>query len=95
MPQYPLPAGVSTEEFLRAPKPRGGLSARFSRGRWSAPPAYRERLERELQVHLSDGASRATFSSSPISSAGAREHGVPVGTGGRGSGAGLTGGLQA
>src|SRR2546429_9638393 len=56
LPQYPLPAGVSTAEFLRAEAARG-LSARFSAA-LSAPPAYRRRLERELPVVCPMGLAR-------------------------------------
>src|SRR5712671_4617878 len=84
MPQYPLPAGVSTEEFLRAEAARG-LSARFSAA-VSAPPAYRERLERELQVICQMGFA-GYFLIVADFIGWAREHGVPVGPG-RGSGAG-------
>src|SRR5437773_53289 len=84
LPQYPLPAGVSTEEFLRAEAARG-LSARFSAA-VSAPPAYRERLERELQVICQMGFA-GYFLIVADFIRWAREHGVPVGPG-RGSGAG-------
>src|SRR6267378_2370736 len=84
VPQYPLPAGVSTEEFLRAEAARG-LSARFSAA-VSAPPAYRERLERELQVICQMGFA-GYFLIVADFIGWAREHGVPVGPG-RGSGAG-------
>ncbi len=84
LPQYPLPAGVSTEEFLRAEAARG-LSARFSAA-VSAPPAYRERLARELQVICQMGFA-GYFLIVADFIRWAREHGVPVGPG-RGSGAG-------
>src|SRR6266404_4585222 len=84
LPQYPLPAGVSTEEFLRAEAARG-LSARFSAA-VSAPPAYRERLKRELQVICQMGFA-GYFLIVADFIGWAREHGVPVGPG-RGSGAG-------
>src|SRR6266480_2268685 len=84
LPQYPLPAGVSTEEFLRAEAARG-LSARFGAA-VSAPPAYRERLERELQVICQMGFA-GYFLIVADFIRWAREHGVPVGPG-RGSGAG-------
>src|SRR6516225_5185395 len=48
LPQYPLPAAVSTEAFLRT-EAAGGLAARFVDG--AGPPAgHRERLARELDV---------------------------------------------
>jgi DNA polymerase-3 subunit alpha len=84
LPQYPLPAGVSTEEFLRAEAARG-LSARFPAAA-SAPPAYGERLERELEVICQMGFA-GYFLIVADFIRWAREHGVPVGPG-RGSGAG-------
>src|SRR5213082_1400531 len=84
LPQYPLPAGVSTEQFLREQAARG-LSARFSAGA-EAPPAYRERLERELQVICQMGFA-GYFLIVADFIGWARAHGVPVGPG-RGSGAG-------
>ncbi|HXO15452.1 MAG TPA: DNA polymerase III subunit alpha, partial [Steroidobacteraceae bacterium] len=84
LPQYPLPAGVSTEEFLRAEAARG-LAARFPAAA-SAPPAYHERLERELQVICQMGFA-GYFLIVADFIRWAREHGVPVGPG-RGSGAG-------
>src|SRR5438132_13545595 len=84
LPQYPLPAGVSTEQFLREQAARG-LGARFSAG-GGAPPAYRERLERELQVICQMGFA-GYFLIVADFIGWAREHGVPVGPG-RGSGAG-------
>ncbi|TLZ20558.1 MAG: DNA polymerase III subunit alpha [Gammaproteobacteria bacterium] len=84
LPQYPLPAGVSTEQFLREQAARG-LGARFSAA-GSAPPAYRERLERELQVICQMGFA-GYFLIVADFIGWAREHGVPVGPG-RGSGAG-------
>jgi DNA polymerase III subunit alpha len=84
LPQYPLPAGVSTEEFLRAEAARG-LSARFPAAA-STPPAYRERLDRELEVICQMGFA-GYFLIVADFIRWAREHGVPVGPG-RGSGAG-------
>ncbi|TLY94671.1 MAG: DNA polymerase III subunit alpha [Gammaproteobacteria bacterium] len=84
LPQYPLPAGVSTEEFLRAEAARG-LTARFTAS-GGAPPAHRERLERELQVICQMGFA-GYFLIVADFIRWAREHGVPVGPG-RGSGAG-------
>src|SRR3989440_1943229 len=84
LPQYPLPAGVGTEQFLREQAARG-LSARFSAG-GEAPPAYRERLERELQVICQMGFA-GYFLIVADFIGWARAHGVPVGPG-RGSGAG-------
>src|ERR1700726_1147863 len=84
LPQYPLPAGVSTEEFLRAEAARG-LAARFPAAA-SAPPAYHERLDRELEVICQMGFA-GYFLIVADFIRWAREHGVPVGPG-RGSGAG-------
>ena len=84
LPQYPLPAGVSTEEFLRAEATRG-LAARFTAA-VSAPPAHSERLERELEVICQMGFA-GYFLIVADFIRWAREHGVPVGPG-RGSGAG-------
>src|SRR5256885_1031241 len=84
LPQYPLPAGVSTEQFLREQAARG-LGARFSAG-GGAPPAHRERLERELQVICQMGFA-GYFLIVADFIGWARAHGVPVGPG-RGSGAG-------
>ena len=83
LPQYPVPAQTTTEEYLKAQALRG-LAQRF--GAASAPAAYAERLGSELAVIC------------PMGFAGyflivadfirwARENGVPVGPG-RGSGAG-------
>ena len=82
LPQYPLPAGVSTEQFLRAEAERG-LAARFPAG---APLPYRERLDRELEVICQMGFA-GYFLIVADFIRWAREHGVPVGPG-RGSGAG-------
>ncbi|HEY0768295.1 MAG TPA: DNA polymerase III subunit alpha [Steroidobacteraceae bacterium] len=84
LPQYPLPAGVSTEEFLRAEAARG-LAQRFTAG-GGAPPAYSERLGRELEVICQMGFA-GYFLIVADFIRWAREHGVPVGPG-RGSGAG-------
>jgi DNA polymerase-3 subunit alpha len=84
MPQYPLPAGVSTEEFLRA-ESSAGLAARFADP--SAIPAlYHERLDRELEVICQMGFA-GYFLIVADFIRWARGNGVPVGPG-RGSGAG-------
>jgi DNA polymerase III subunit alpha len=82
LPQYPLPAGVGTEEFLRAQSARG-LAERFGA---DAPAAYGERLTRELEVICQMGFA-GYFLIVADFIRWAREHGVPVGPG-RGSGAG-------
>jgi DNA polymerase III subunit alpha len=82
LPQYPVPPGVSTEEFLRAEAARG-LAGRFPGG---APEAYRERLASELSVICQMGFA-GYFLIVADFIRWARENGVPVGPG-RGSGAG-------
>ena len=84
LPQYPLPAGVSTEEFLRAESERG-LAVRFPGGA-GAPVGHRERLARELDVICQMGFA-GYFLIVADFIRWARENGVPVGPG-RGSGAG-------
>jgi DNA polymerase-3 subunit alpha len=84
LPQYPLPAGVSTEEFLRASASRG-LAARFA-GAAGAPAGHRERLARELDVICQMGFA-GYFLIVADFIRWARSNGVPVGPG-RGSGAG-------
>ncbi len=84
LPQYPLPAGVSTEQFLREQSERG-LLGRFP-GATAAPAGYRERLARELDVICQMGFA-GYFLIVADFIRWARENGVPVGPG-RGSGAG-------
>jgi DNA polymerase-3 subunit alpha len=84
LPQYPLPAAVSTEEFLRAESARG-LAARFE-GTAGAPAGHRERLARELDVICQMGFA-GYFLIVADFIRWARHNGVPVGPG-RGSGAG-------
>ncbi|HEV2229484.1 MAG TPA: DNA polymerase III subunit alpha [Steroidobacteraceae bacterium] len=82
LPQYPVPAGVSTEEFLRAEAARG-LAGRFPAG---AAAPYQERLASELAVICQMGFA-GYFLIVADFIRWARENGVPVGPG-RGSGAG-------
>jgi len=82
LPQYPVPAGTSTEEFLRAEAARG-LAWRFPAG---AGAAYHERLASELAVICQMGFA-GYFLIVADFIRWARENGVPVGPG-RGSGAG-------
>ncbi|HLY52304.1 MAG TPA: DNA polymerase III subunit alpha, partial [Steroidobacteraceae bacterium] len=82
LPQYPVPAGISTEEFLRA-QARRGLEARFPGG---VSAAYYERLATELGVICQMGFA-GYFLIVADFIRWARENGVPVGPG-RGSGAG-------
>jgi DNA polymerase-3 subunit alpha len=84
LPQYPLPAAVSTEEFLRASASRG-LATRFA-GAAGAPAGHRERLARELDVICQMGFA-GYFLIVADFIRWARSNGVPVGPG-RGSGAG-------
>ncbi|HEY1874348.1 MAG TPA: DNA polymerase III subunit alpha, partial [Steroidobacteraceae bacterium] len=84
LPQYPLPAAVSTEEFLRAESARG-LAARFE-GTAGAPAGHHERLARELDVICQMGFA-GYFLIVADFIRWARDNGVPVGPG-RGSGAG-------
>jgi DNA polymerase III subunit alpha len=84
LPQYPVPAGLTTEEFLRAESLRG-LAGRFP-GEGGAPAGYRERLARELDVICHMGFA-GYFLIVADFIRWARDNGVPVGPG-RGSGAG-------
>ncbi|MDE2137090.1 MAG: DNA polymerase III subunit alpha [Gammaproteobacteria bacterium] len=82
LPQYPVPAGITTEEFLRTEAARG-LARRFPAG---AAAAYHERLASELAVICQMGFA-GYFLIVADFIRWARENGVPVGPG-RGSGAG-------
>jgi DNA polymerase-3 subunit alpha len=82
LPQYPVPAGISIEEYLRAEALRG-LNARFPAG---AAAAYHERLGSELGVICQMGFA-GYFLIVADFIRWARDNGVPVGPG-RGSGAG-------
>ena len=82
LPQYPLPEGVSTEQYLRQ-QAGEGLARRYAAG---APAAHRERLHQELDVICQMGFA-GYFLIVADFIRWAREHGVPVGPG-RGSGAG-------
>jgi len=85
LPAYPVPAGQSTEDFLRAESARG-LEARFARLAGVDAAAYRERLDIELEVICKMGFA-GYFLIVADFIRWARENGVPVGPG-RGSGAG-------
>ncbi len=92
LPAYPVPAGRTTEEFLRESS-RDGLRARLAAQRCRAAcregaptAAYEARLELELGVICSMGFA-GYFLIVADFIRWAREHGVPVGPG-RGSGAG-------
>ncbi|MBV8784463.1 MAG: DNA polymerase III subunit alpha, partial [Gammaproteobacteria bacterium] len=82
LPQYPLPEGTSTEEFLRQ-QARAGLAGRCG---GAAPAAYAQRLASELEVICQMGFA-GYFLIVADFIRWAREHGVPVGPG-RGAGAG-------
>jgi DNA polymerase III subunit alpha len=84
LPQYPVPAGLSIEVYLRE-QSEHGLAARFPR-QGAAPPTYAERLGRELDVICQMGFA-GYFLIVADFIRWARENGVPVGPG-RGSGAG-------
>jgi DNA polymerase-3 subunit alpha len=84
LPQYPLPAGVSTEQFLREQSEQG-LRQRFAAA-GPAPALHHERLARELDVICQMGFA-GYFLIVADFIRWARENGVPVGPG-RGSGAG-------
>jgi DNA polymerase-3 subunit alpha len=86
LPEYPVPAPFSTEEFLRAESIRG-LSARMGIESCAVAPAdYAVRLETELGVICSMGFA-GYFLIVADFIRWAREHDIPVGPG-RGSGAG-------
>jgi DNA polymerase-3 subunit alpha len=84
LPQYPLPAGVSTEQYLRDEAARG-LEARLAAGT-RARAGYQERLGTELDVICQMGFA-GYFLIVADFIRWARANGVPVGPG-RGSGAG-------
>ncbi len=90
LPAYPVPAGSTTEGFLRAEAARGLAErihqAQSLRGEVRDAPAYAARLELELGVICSMGFA-GYFLIVADFIRWAREHGVPVGPG-RGSGAG-------
>jgi len=84
LPQYPVPAGVTTAQFLCA-QAADGLAARFP-GSAGVPAGHSERLLRELDVICQMGFA-GYFLIVADFIRWARTHGVPVGPG-RGSGAG-------
>jgi DNA polymerase-3 subunit alpha len=85
LPQYPVPAGVSTEQFLRQEAARA-LDGRLAAGAAAPPAAYHARLESELDVICQMGFA-GYFLIVADFIRWARANGVPVGPG-RGSGAG-------
>ena len=85
LPDYPLPAGETTNTFIRAESARG-LEERLVRLKPKEPDLYRQRLEIELGVICQMGFS-GYFLIVADFIRWARNNGVPVGPG-RGSGAG-------
>jgi DNA polymerase III subunit alpha len=86
LPQYPVPGGVTTEDFLRKEAARGLERRLVSLADASQAPAYHERLRIELDVICQMGFA-GYFLIVADFIRWARENGVPVGPG-RGSGAG-------
>ncbi len=92
LPDFPVPEGTTTAEYF-ADQARAGLERRLQ-ARWGGDPqalaarrpAYRQRLEHELQV-INDMGFPGYFLIVADFIRWAREHDVPVGPG-RGSGAG-------
>jgi DNA polymerase-3 subunit alpha len=86
LPDYPVPAGLSTEQFLESEAVRG-LAARLAVTHAGLEPAgYRERLDFELKITCQMGFA-GYFLIVADFIRWARENAVPVGPG-RGSGAG-------
>jgi DNA polymerase-3 subunit alpha len=86
LPDYPVPAGMTTEQFLES-ESVAGLAARLAAVPETArPPAYRERLDMELKVICQMGFA-GYFLIVADFIRWARQNAVPVGPG-RGSGAG-------
>ncbi|HTV77695.1 MAG TPA: DNA polymerase III subunit alpha, partial [Steroidobacteraceae bacterium] len=86
LPDYPVPAGMNTEQFLQS-ESLSGLAARLAITHGGSHPAgYRERLDLELKVICQMGFA-GYFLIVADFIRWARENGVPVGPG-RGSGAG-------
>jgi DNA polymerase-3 subunit alpha len=84
LPAYPVPAGSTTEDYLRSESQRG-LSSRLA----APPPQYLARLALELDVICAMGFA-GYFLIVADFIRWARDNGVPVGPG-RGSGAGSLG----
>ncbi|HEY1283084.1 MAG TPA: DNA polymerase III subunit alpha [Steroidobacteraceae bacterium] len=85
LPEYPVPAGETTNSFITSEAERG-LAARIARRSVAEPQLYAERLKAELGVICQMGFS-GYFLIVADFIRWARENGVPVGPG-RGSGAG-------
>ncbi len=85
LPDYPVPAGMTTEQFLETASV-AGLAARLAATPQRESPGYRQRLQLELQVICQMGFA-GYFLIVADFIRWARENAVPVGPG-RGSGAG-------
>ncbi|HEY2808311.1 MAG TPA: DNA polymerase III subunit alpha [Steroidobacteraceae bacterium] len=85
LPQYPVPAGLTTEQFLRT-EAAAGLEARFVKRAQQVPEGHGARLASELEVICQMGFA-GYFLIVADFIRWARGNGVPVGPG-RGSGAG-------
>jgi DNA polymerase-3 subunit alpha len=85
LPDYPVPAGMTTEQFLHS-ESLAGLAVRLAAMPESGRPGYRGRLDLELQVICQMGFA-GYFLIVADFIRWARDNGVPVGPG-RGSGAG-------
>jgi DNA polymerase-3 subunit alpha len=85
LPAYPVPGGMTTEEFLRT-EAASGLEKRLTKLATADPEVYRKRLRNELDVICQMGFA-GYFLIVADFIRWARENGVPVGPG-RGSGAG-------
>jgi DNA polymerase-3 subunit alpha len=85
LPPYPVPGGITTEDFIRI-EAANGLEKRLAVVAEAQVPHYRERLQQELDVICQMGFA-GYFLIVADFIRWARENGVPVGPG-RGSGAG-------
>ena len=85
LPRYPVPGGITTEDFLRI-EAANGLAKRLAIMAEAQAADYRERPADRARCHLSDGLRRLLPDRRRLHRW-ARENGVPVGPG-RGSGAG-------
>ena len=85
LPPYPVPGGITTEDFIRI-EAANGLEKRLVIVQEALAPSYRERLQIELDVICQMGFAGYFLIVADFIKW-ARENGVPVGPG-RGSGAG-------
>ena len=86
LPPYPVPGGITTEDFIRV-EAANGLEKRLAIVAEAQVPHYRERLEARARRHLSDGLRRLLPHRRRLHQLGEASNGIPVGPG-RGSGAG-------